>query len=198
MTPKEDLKEEEIVETGDALIENVAFDISSYSFDIQNLPPVDPNLLQSFTGYESPTSSPSTKSTKPVVTQELVHWPLLMLNLFAQHSSTSGFISKRSVPSSTSGSVSLADILTRSTSLRRVNVERSPGGTPLRTPLSPKDPVTSQDLIALALKKKFRQMNKMSPSPDTCGKSPMNNSWEEDKENLANVVIDKDNRVLHL
>lgn len=97
---------------------------------------------------------------------------------------------------SSGGPISLADILNKGTLLRKVNMDRlvvqsseyidnwrrSPGGTPIRSagPTST-GPVTTQDMIALALKKKFETMKKIT-SPDNSPNKENeleNGNWEE-------------------
>jgi len=98
-------------------------------------------------------------------------------------------VAKRAVQRSTS--ISLADIINRSSSLRKVEIQRSPGGTPMRLPSVSNYPLNSQELITQALKKKFQQVQHAAMSPEVSPASKLNSScddsfWndESDKENL--------------
>jgi len=106
----------------------------------------------------------------------------------------SQILGKRSIQRS--GKFDLTEILSRSGSLKKVDLDRSPGGTPVRSLEEQEaDPSTmsSVDIIAHALRKKFQQIN-MSPesSPDSDKRRSFmkenDDSWfdMEDKENNPN------------
>lgn len=81
--------------------------------------------------------------------------------------------------------MSLAEVLkgASSANLRKTEIVRSPGGTPIDTPNRPK-PATSQnsqDFIAMALKKKFGSMSRLE-TPDTVHKRKIDgdSGWDDD------------------
>jgi len=63
------------------------------------------------------------------------------------------------------GTINVEEIIQRGRTLKKSNLIRTPGGTPLRNDLKDNKAVavTAQDMIALALKKRFKAANQKSP-----------------------------------
>jgi len=141
----------------------------------EEIMPPSHHLQENHTNHDIPLPPPPPQISPPSSPSKIEFIPPPTL-----HMSNGMYMSRRAVD--TSGEpFSLADIVRKGTSLKKVNVERSPGGTPIRPIDRTTNPITSQDMIALALKKKFTNISPQSPEK---GEELDTSSWD-DKENIV-------------
>eukprot|EP01114_Cavostelium_apophysatum_P017493 TRINITY_DN5210_c0_g1_i1.p1 TRINITY_DN5210_c0_g1~~TRINITY_DN5210_c0_g1_i1.p1 ORF type:complete len:396 (-),score=83.11 TRINITY_DN5210_c0_g1_i1:65-1252(-) len=185
-----------------------------FELDLDHLPPPDPSILETFNCFyleEGDVAPAGAAHDDTASTPVMKTYQYKVVNHQDFHTGTS-FVAKRAVQKP-GGAISLSDILSQSTNLKPV--DRSPGGTPIRIQRSPvsKGPMTSQDLIALALKKKFKTMNRSSPDSSPEGRPSVgrkslksmktsDSEWDDKEncygENNTYIVVDNDNRAFQL
>ncbi len=79
------------------------------------------------------------------------------------------------------GAIKAEEIIQRGRTLRKSNMVRTPGGTPIRSDIKDNKPaVTAQDMIAQALQKRFKSANQHASSPLKPQTDASDEEWTED------------------
>jgi hypothetical protein len=147
------------------------------------LPPPPPPVFKPTTTTKSSKLQPSMNDSVPQPTFRV--------------SGTMSSIDQPIADSSFPSGFTVEEIVKRGQTLKRSNISRTPGGTPIRTDLQESTTiVTTQDMIAQALKKKFSVVHQKSPvalSPKSAALDAAD--WEEEEDRY---LVDNNNKKVAL